>query len=81
MVFNTTKWPIEKMHQVIWDALQDYGRIKWQWTLSNLEKAPNVAYQDILDEFDSVRGVKVLIVTRSNFVVTWKVGPQIDIIS
>lgn len=69
------------MHQVIWDALQDYGRIKWQWTLSNLEKAPNVAYQDILDEFDSVRGVKVLIVTRSNFVVTWKVGPQIDIIS
>ena len=34
-----------------------------------LEKAPDVAYQDVLNEFISTWGVKGLIVTRSNLVV------------
>ena len=81
LVFNALQWPIEKLSQVIWDALKDYNRIDWKHTLSNLEKAPNVAYQDVLNECDSTWGVKGLIVTPSNLVVTWKVRPQIDIIS
>ena len=50
--FNALQWPIEKTHQVIWDALHAYGKIEWQRTLSDLEKAQDVAYQDVLDEFD-----------------------------
>ena len=48
LVFNTPQWPIEKTHQVIWDALQDYDRIEWKWTILDLEKAPDVGYQDVL---------------------------------
>jgi hypothetical protein len=72
LIFNKLQWPIEKTSQIIWDALQDYGRIEWKWTLRDLEKAPDVAYHDILDKFDLIWGVKGLIVTRSNLVVTWK---------
>ena len=54
------------------DALLDYGRIEWQYTLKDLQKALNVVYQDILDELDSVWCVKGLIVTHSNLMVTWK---------
>ena len=68
MVFNSLQWPIEKTHQVIWDALPDYDRIEWKDSFSDLEKAPDVAYQDILKEFDSIWGVKGLVVTRSNLV-------------
>ena len=55
-VFNTLKWPIEKIRQVIWDALQDYGRIEWQHTLLDLEKALDVADQYVLNKFDLTRG-------------------------
>ena len=75
------QWPIEKTRQVIWDALQDYGRIEWKRTLNNLEKAPDVAYQDILKKFDLTWGVKGLIVTQSNLVVMWKDRLQMNIIS
>jgi hypothetical protein len=61
---------MEKTHQVIWDALHDYGMIEWQQTLSDLEKALDIAYQDVLNEVDLIWGVKVLIMTRSNLVVT-----------
>ena len=44
-VFNILQWPIEKTHQVIWDALQDHGRIEWKRNLMDLGKAPNVAYR------------------------------------
>ena len=81
MVFNALQWPVDKTHQVIWDTLQDYGRIEWKQTLSYLTKAPDVAYQDV-NEFDSIQGgVKGLIVTRTNLVVMWKVGPKMAIIS
>ena len=58
MVFNVVQWPTQKTLQVIWDALHDYGRTKWQWALSllDLEKAPDVAYQDVLNEFDLILG-------------------------
>ena len=46
--------------------------------LRTMEKALDLAYQDVLNEFDSVMGVKGLIETRSNLVVTWKVRPQTD---
>lgn len=45
-----------------------------------LEKAPDVAYQDVLNGFDSTWGVKGLIETHSNLVAVWKVRPHIDII-
>jgi hypothetical protein len=38
-LIDVFQWPVEKTHTVIWDALQDYGRIEWQQTLSDLEKA------------------------------------------
>ena len=81
MVFNNLQWPTERTRQVIWDALQDYGRIEWKHALKDLGKTPNVAYQDILNNFDLTWGVKGLIVTRSNLVVTWKDRPQMSIIS
>jgi hypothetical protein len=81
LVLNALRRPIEKTRQVIWDALHDYGRIKWQWTLANLEKAPDVAYRDVLDEFNSIWETKGLIVTRSSLVVMWKVRPRMGIIS
>lgn len=50
-----------------------------QRTLEDLEKAPDVVYEDVLNEFDSTWGSKGLIVTRSNVFVTWKVRPHMDI--
>ena len=66
---------------IIWNPLQDYGRIEWKRTLRDLEKALDVAYHDILTKFDLTWGVKGLIVTRSNLAVTWKDRPQMNIIS
>ena len=65
--------PLEKTHQVVWDSLLDCGRLEWQQTLYDLEKTLDVAYEDVLKEFDSVWCVKGLIVTHSNLLVTWKV--------
>ena len=76
----TYNGPIEKTRQVIWDALQDYGRIEWKQTLMDLEKALGVAYHDILNKFDSTWGVKGFIVTRSNLVITQKDRPHMSII-
>ena len=73
--------PLIKTHWVICDALHDYSRIKWKHTLLNLEKARDVASQDVLNEHDWIWGVKDLNVTRSNLVVTWKVRPHMSIIS
>ena len=81
MVFDVLQWSIEKTLRVIWDALQNCGRVGWQQSLADLEKAPDVAYQEVLNEFDSTWGVKGLIVTMSNLVVTWKVRPHLGIIS
>ena len=64
----------------MWDALQDYVRIEWKWSLLDLEKAPAIAYHDILQEFDWIWGVKGLIMTYNNLVVTWKVRPHMGII-
>jgi hypothetical protein len=56
LVFNALQWPIEKTRQVIWDNLQGHGRTEWQHTLADLEKALDIAYQDILTDFDSTWG-------------------------
>ena len=66
---------------MVWDSLIDYGRLEWQWTLHDLEKAPNFAYEDVLNEFDSVLCVKSLINTHSNLLISWKVRPWMGIIS
>ena len=78
---TSTPNEVGKTHQVIWDALQDYGRIELKQTLSDLEKALDVAYQDVLSEFDLTWGVKGLIMIRSNLVVTRKVRPHMGIVS
>jgi hypothetical protein len=44
-------WLIEKTCQVFRDVLQSYGKIEWKGTLSDLEKAPDATYQDVLNEF------------------------------
>ena len=41
---------VEKTRQMIWDALLDYGRIERQRILNDLEKAPDVTYNDVMDE-------------------------------
>ena len=69
MVINDLHWFIVKTRQVIQDTLQDYGRIEWKQTLSSMKKAQDVAYQDVLNEFNWTWGVKGLIVTRSFLVV------------
>ena len=56
-------------------------KIEWHKTLAKLEKGPEVAYQDVLNKFNLTWGVKDLLVTGSNLVVTWKVRPQMNIIS
>ena len=56
LVFKNLQWPVEKIHQVIWDILHDYGRIERKRTLRELEEAPEVAYQDVLNEFDYTWG-------------------------
>ena len=65
----------------MWGSFFEYGRPKWQWILQDLEKAPDITYQDVLKEFDSVWCVKGLIVIGSGLVVTWKVWHWMDIIS
>ena len=55
--------------------------IEWKRKLRESEKAPDVAYHDILNKFDLTWGVKGLIMTRSNLVVTWKDRPHMSIIS
>ena len=65
---------MKKTHQIVWDSLLDHGRLEWQWTLTGLEKTPDVAYDDVLKEFDNVWCVKGLIIT-------WKVRPRMGIIS
>jgi hypothetical protein len=43
-----TQWPLEKMHQVVWDS-----RLSMTW-----EKVPDVVYEDVFNEFDWVWCVK-----------------------
>ena len=50
-------------------------------TLKDLEKAEDVAYQDILKKIVLTWGAKGFIVTDSNLVITWKDRPQMSIIS
>ena len=65
LVFDDMQWPIEKTRKVIWDIMQDYGMIEWKRTLSDLEKTPDVAYQDVPNESDPTLGggVKGLMMT------------------
>jgi hypothetical protein len=71
---------VKKTHQLVWDSLIDYGSLEWQSTLQDLIKAMDIAYEDVLRKFDKVWCVKGFIVTCSNLV-TWKVRPQMSIIS
>lgn len=66
-------WPIEKVHHVALGSLLDHGQIEWQRRLKDFESAWDVAYQDVLNEFDLMWLVKGLVVTHSNLVVTWKI--------
>ena len=56
MAFNNLQWLVGKTCQIILDAFQDYGRIEWKRTLKDSEETPDVAYQDVLDEYDSTFG-------------------------
>lgn len=65
---------VEKTQQHVAGALLDYGRVKWQRTLKVIEKALDVAYDDVLKVFDNVWCVKGLIAIGSNLG-----GPKINI--
>jgi hypothetical protein len=54
MIVNFISWPGEKTQRHVWNAFLDYGSIDWQKTLTDLEKAPDVAYGDVLEGFDKV---------------------------
>jgi hypothetical protein len=71
---------VEKSHQGGSDSLLDYERIKWQHTLTNFGKAPDMAYQDVLEEFNLVWCVKNLLATCNNLAVTYRrrLGPGLD---
>ena len=70
LILETVFCGLSSANNMIW--------FSWSWIW---KKTPNVAYHDILIEFNSTWGVKGLIVTQSNLVVTWKVRPQMGIIS
>lgn len=77
LVLNNMQWSVHKTWPVVWDTLQDYGRGQVE-TDSYASGKGDVDYHDNLNEFNSIKGhkgVKGLDVTRSNFVVTWKVRP------
>lgn len=65
----------------MWHSLLDYGRLEWQRTVHDFEKARDVDYDNVLNEFDSVWCVQGLIVTRRNLSVTRKVTLRMGIIS
>lgn len=46
--FYTLQWVVELTHQAVRDTLLDYGRIEGQQTLTDLEKALDIAHQDVL---------------------------------
>lgn len=81
VVFNDLRWPIEETCQAIWDVLQDHGRIKWKQTFWDLEKALDVANQDVMYKFNMAWEVKGLVMTQSNLVVMWKVTRHMGLIS
>ena len=72
---------MERTHQVVWYSFYNYGKLEWHQTLTDLEKAPDVAYEDILQELNNGWCVKDVIVICNNLVVTWKVRPHMGIIS
>lgn len=53
LVFNESRWPMEKVHQMNWGSLQDVGKFEWEKIL-HLEKTLDVTYHDVLNEFDLV---------------------------
>lgn len=54
LVFNFIRWLMEKMQQIVWDALHILvGRFEWQRTMEDLTKPPVMTYQYVLDELDS----------------------------
>lgn len=63
---------VEKILHIIWGVLLDYDKIEWQQTLKDLERAPDVAYDDVLKKFDLVWCVENLIACGSNLIVTWR---------
>ena len=82
--FDTLVWSLMIWNDPLRKHVKPFGmlcKIEWKRILSDLGKAPDVVYQDILNEFDSTWGVKGLIVTQSNPVITWKVRPQMGISS
>lgn len=52
-VFNATKCTAKKVHQVVWESLICYRQIEWQKMLKNLAKTYDIAYHEVVDEFDS----------------------------
>ena len=67
---------------IAWKSnLHDYKTFKVAYSVFVNNLNHNVAYQDVLNEFDSTLGVKKLTVTRSNLVVTWMDKPHMGIIS
>ena len=60
----------EKVHWLISVSLSKCGKIEWQRSIQAIAKAPDVAYEDILVENDSMWCVKDVIPTTSNLVVT-----------
>ena len=45
-----------KTRQILWDSLQDYRRIEWKQTLRDVEKTPDMTYDDILNNLDLTWG-------------------------
>ena len=48
---------MDKIYQVVWNSLIDYGRLEWQCTFKDLENAPDVVCKDVLWGCDKTLGV------------------------
>jgi hypothetical protein len=51
LVFNNQRWNVVKIHEVIWDALLDYGRAAWNICMKLIIKTPR-AEKKLLKKFD-----------------------------
>ena len=74
MIFNRLQWPVEETRQIVWDALQDYGRIEWKRTLRDSKKVLDVAYHNVLNKFDLTWGSKVLLWPEATWSLLGRIG-------
>lgn len=55
LVFNGEWWHVQKIHNLIWKSLFEYGRVDWERCVVKIKKFPNVEHKKLM-AFDNVHG-------------------------